>query len=114
MDLDALLVHRAQLARVTSVNDGWGGVTNATTVATVSCFLHGVDRRRLSSTGELVKLDFDLWLTPAASVAVNDSVSAVTDQDGALLLSRGRIVTVQRHSHPTLGRIATKVEITSD
>ena len=114
MDLDALLVHHAQLARVTSVNDGWGDVTNATTVATVSCFLHGVDRRRLSSTGELVKLDFELWLTPAASVAVNDAVSTVTDRDGTLLLTRGRIVAVQRHSHPRLGEIATKAEITSD
>ena len=114
MNLDLLLVHLAELSRVVALNDGWGGVTNAATVSTVSCFLHGADARKLSPAGDVLALDFEMWLSPATSVAVNDAVANVTAPDGTVLLERGRIVSVKRHHHPVLGFLATQARIVRD
>ena len=110
MDLSRTLIHRAQLERVSNTNDGWGGVEH-TSAATVSCFLQGVDVRRVASAGQEIQVDFEVWVSASTSIAVNDAVRAVVAPDGETLLDSGRVVSVQRHVHPTRGAIATRALI---
>ena len=107
MDLTHTLVHLAQLKRQSSGNDGWGQPV-MTTAATVSCFLHGSDARRVGKDGQTIQADYEMWVTPTTSIAINDTVAAVTTPGGDTLLTSGRVIDVQRHDHPTMGGIATR------
>ena len=107
MNLPHSLIHRAQIKRQSSANDGWGGMT-PTSAVTISCFAYGADKREETQGGYTQPVDFEMWVSPTTSIAVNDTVESIVTPSGQTILASGIVIDMTLHDHPTLGEIARR------